>query len=159
MHVKQELHQRTVAHVLGEMSWLLTQSPNYSSYRLSDLEWMVMPAILLKQFKIFYDETQKPTAFATWAFVSEEIETSIKENVREKKPIMLNAEDWRSGKNLWLIDVVAPFTTNENNMMENLMVLLKSGLFKDKPFRFAKIGEVIQKEQLANECISEMVHA
>lgn len=63
----------TVAHVLGEITWLLTQSPAYKSMPLSSLETTVMPAILLKQFRIFYDQTQ-PIAFAIWATVSDAIE-------------------------------------------------------------------------------------
>src|SRR5436190_902353 len=45
---------KTVAQVLGEITWLMTQSPRHKAIALGDLEWLVMPAILLRQFRIFY---------------------------------------------------------------------------------------------------------
>src|SRR3954454_639170 len=44
---------KTVSQVLGEITWLFTQSPRHKSIPVGDLEWLVMPAILLKQFRIF----------------------------------------------------------------------------------------------------------
>jgi RTX toxin acyltransferase family len=44
---------KTVSQVLGEITWLMTQSPRHRSIPLGDLEWLLMPAILLKQFRIF----------------------------------------------------------------------------------------------------------
>jgi hypothetical protein len=48
---------KTVAQVLGEIAWLMTQSPRHKAVRLSDLEWL-MPAILLRQLRIFYSGEQ-----------------------------------------------------------------------------------------------------
>ena len=45
---------KTVAQVLGEITWLMTQSPRHKAVPLGDLEWLLMPAILLRQFRIFY---------------------------------------------------------------------------------------------------------
>jgi hemolysin-activating ACP:hemolysin acyltransferase len=47
-----------VAQVLGEITWLMTQSPRHKQVPLGDLEWLVMPAILLKQFRMFYKGEQ-----------------------------------------------------------------------------------------------------
>src|SRR4051812_12670927 len=44
---------KTVAQVLGEITWLMTQSPRHKATPLGDLEWLLMPAILLRQFRIF----------------------------------------------------------------------------------------------------------
>jgi len=33
----------------------MTQSPRHKSIPIGDLEWLLMPAILLKQFRIFYE--------------------------------------------------------------------------------------------------------
>src|SRR5262245_16311859 len=40
---------KTAAQVLGEIVWLMVQSPRHKSLALSSLEWFVMPAIQLKQ--------------------------------------------------------------------------------------------------------------
>ena len=37
---------KTVSQVLGEITWLLSQSPLHKNLFISDLEWMVMPALL-----------------------------------------------------------------------------------------------------------------
>ena len=48
----------TVASTLGEIVWLMSQSPTHKHFAISDLEWMIMPPILLRQFKIFRDLLQ-----------------------------------------------------------------------------------------------------
>ena len=48
------LPPKTVSQVLGEITWLMTQSPRHKAIPLGDLEWLLMPAILLRQFRIFY---------------------------------------------------------------------------------------------------------
>src|SRR4051794_25824411 len=49
---------KTVSQVLGEITWLMTQSPRHKSIPLGDLEWLVMPAVLLQQFRMFYKGEQ-----------------------------------------------------------------------------------------------------
>src|SRR5262245_46848392 len=64
---------RTVSAVLGEIVWLLTQSPQHKqAFFLADLEWMAMPPILLQQFRMFYAK-DKPIGVILWAFVSDEV--------------------------------------------------------------------------------------
>ncbi len=36
----------TVSHLLGEITWLLTQSPLHKALQIGDLEWLVMPALI-----------------------------------------------------------------------------------------------------------------
>ena len=45
---------KTIAGVFGEMVWLLSRRPKYRELKLSDLEWLIMPPLLLRQFKLFY---------------------------------------------------------------------------------------------------------
>ncbi|MCW8344268.1 toxin-activating lysine-acyltransferase, partial [Stenotrophomonas sp. SG1] len=45
---------KTVAQMLGEITWLMTQSPIHKQLFIGDLEWFAMPAILVEQFRIFY---------------------------------------------------------------------------------------------------------
>ncbi|TCS01254.1 toxin-activating lysine-acyltransferase, partial [Caulobacter sp. BK020] len=58
--------QKTVSQVLGEITWLLTQSPLHKSLFIGDLEWFAMPAILLEQFRI-WNGPNSPAAVAFWA--------------------------------------------------------------------------------------------
>ena len=94
---------KTVSQVLGEITWLMTQSPRHKSIPLGDLEWLLMPAILLKQFRIFY-QGEKPVGVTLWALVDDIVAERI--NANDKR---LTAAEWKSGTNMRIIDIVAPF--------------------------------------------------
>lgn len=45
---------KTVAEILGEITWLMTQDPEGKEMKVSEIERLVMPAILQKRFHIKY---------------------------------------------------------------------------------------------------------
>jgi cytolysin-activating lysine-acyltransferase len=94
---------KTVAQVLGEITWLMTQSPRHKAIALGDLEWLVMPAILLRQFRIFYNGEQ-PVGVALWALVDDLAAKRIDAGDRR-----LTAVEWKSGAIMRIIELVAPF--------------------------------------------------
>src|SRR4051812_2681749 len=94
---------KTVAQVLGEIVWLMTQSPRHKQVALGDLEWLVMPAILLRQFRIFY-KGEQPVGLALWALADDVVAKRI--DAGENR---LAAVEWKNGSNLRIIDIVAPF--------------------------------------------------
>ena len=94
---------KTVAQVLGEIAWLMTQSPRHKAMTLGDLEWLVMPAILLRQFRIFY-QGDRPVGVAVWALADELVAKRI-----DAGDTRLTAVEWKSGTLKRIIDIVAPF--------------------------------------------------
>src|SRR3979490_123569 len=72
---------KTVAQVLGEITWLMTQSPRHKAIPLGDLEWLVMPALLLRQFRIFY-QGEQPVGVALWALVDDLVAKRIDAGAR-----------------------------------------------------------------------------
>ena len=94
---------KTVAQVLGEIVWLMTQSPRHNAIPLGDLEWLVMPAILLRQFRIFY-KGEQPVGVALWALADDLVAKRI--DAGDKR---LAAVEWKSGINMRILDIVAPF--------------------------------------------------
>jgi cytolysin-activating lysine-acyltransferase len=94
---------KTVAQVLGEITWLMTQSPRHKALPLGDLEWLVMPAILLRQFRIFY-RGEQPVGVAFWALADDIVAKRIDAGDRR-----LAAVEWKSGASLRVIDIIAPF--------------------------------------------------
>jgi cytolysin-activating lysine-acyltransferase len=94
---------KTVAQVLGEIVWLMTQSPRHKAVPLGDLEWLMMPAILLRQFQIFY-RGEQPVGVALWALADDLVTKRI--DAGDKR---LTAAEWKSGINMRIIDIVAPF--------------------------------------------------
>jgi len=94
---------KTVAQVLGEIAWLMTQSPRHKALTLGDLEWLVMPAILLRQFRIFY-QGDRPVGVALWALADDLVAKRI-----DAGTTRLSAAEWKSGTSLRIIDIIAPF--------------------------------------------------
>jgi cytolysin-activating lysine-acyltransferase len=97
------LPSKTVSQVLGEITWLMTQSPRHKAIPLGDLEWLLMPAILLRQFRIFY-KGEQPVGIALWALADDLVAKRI--DAGDKR---LAAVEWKSGTLLRIIDIVAPF--------------------------------------------------
>src|SRR6516225_1359244 len=62
--------------VLGQVVWLMMNMPQYRHVFLADLEWMVLPPILLKQYRLFR-AGDHVVAFAAWAYLSEEAEARL----------------------------------------------------------------------------------
>jgi cytolysin-activating lysine-acyltransferase len=102
-HMQAQTPPKTVAQVLGEITWLMTQSPRHKSIPLGDLEWLLMPAILLRQFRIFY-KGEQPVGVALWAMVDELVAKRI--DAGDKR---LTAVEWKSGTKLRIVELVAPF--------------------------------------------------
>lgn len=89
--------------LLGPVAWLLMQQPATRHLFLADLEWRVMPALVLDQAKLYLRE-QTPLAFVAWAKLSE-----AAANRYRQPPYHLAPSDWKSGNQIWIIDLVAPF--------------------------------------------------
>jgi cytolysin-activating lysine-acyltransferase len=94
---------KTVAQVLGEITWLMTQSPRHKAIPLGDLEWLLMPALLLQQFRIFY-KGEQPVGVALWALTDDLVAKRI--DAGDKR---LAAVEWKSGINMRFVDIIAPF--------------------------------------------------
>lgn len=135
----------TVSHMLGEIVWVLSQSPVYKRLAIADLEWMVMPPMLLNQFRVFRKDEQ-PVGFALWAYLSPEVEARLEEKLKKKEKFTLTPAEWKSGDRLWLIELVSPFHTPENNLNEHLLADLTQGVFKGQKFRFVQHGDVMHWE-------------
>ncbi|MEQ8814099.1 MAG: toxin-activating lysine-acyltransferase [Thalassobaculum sp.] len=93
--------------LLGQIVTLLGQSPGHRHVFVSDLEWMVLPALLARQARIWRRQTEAgalPVIYASWALVDEAVEARLRQGQMRLKP-----NEWRSGDRAWLIDMVAPF--------------------------------------------------
>lgn len=93
--------------LLGQIVTLLGQSPGHRHVFVSDLEWMVLPALLSRQARIWRRQTESgavPVIYASWALVDEAVEARLRQGQMRLKP-----NEWRSGDRPWIIDLVAPF--------------------------------------------------
>jgi cytolysin-activating lysine-acyltransferase len=94
---------KKTSEVLGEIVWLMSQSPLHKQLSISDTEWLVMTPMLLQQFRLFYDK-QKPVGVIFWASVNEEVEARLAAGTNRMRP-----QDWKSGDRLWVVEAIAPF--------------------------------------------------
>ena len=128
------LQAPTVSHALGEMTWLLSQSPLHRVMAIGDLEWLVMPALLAEQFYIFRDGNQ-PVGLALWARTTEAGAAKLDKGMIEPEN-RLTLDEWQNGDRIWLVDLIAPFATTENKQREIMMADLIAGPLKEQAFSF-----------------------
>lgn len=138
MSVTSEGTAPTVSHLLGEMTWLLTQSPLHRALAIGDLEWLVMPALIAEQFYIFRDG-ERPVGLALWARTTQEGEAKLGWGMVEPAN-RLSLEEWTSGDRIWLVDLVAPFANEENRHREVMMADLIAGPLAGQAFSFHRTG-------------------
>lgn len=124
----------TVSHILGEMTWLLTQSPLHKAFAIGDLEWLIMPAIAHRQFYVFRDG-EKPVGLALWAKCDSQAEGKLEAGMIEPEN-RLTLDEWKSGDRIWLVDLIAPFADAANRHREIMIADLISGPLRGREFRF-----------------------
>lgn len=110
---------QTVAEAFGEIVWLMSQSPLHKQFLIGDLEWLVMPPVALRQFRMYRHEG-RPVAVVLYAFVSEEVERRIEAGAPTMRPA-----DWKSGERAWIVQVIAPFGEAEAFAKEACQTVLK----------------------------------
>ncbi|TNJ38535.1 toxin-activating lysine-acyltransferase [Phaeobacter sp. B1627] len=99
----EKLDPHTFASTFGQAVWLMTMSKAYQDLHIRDLEHRVAPAVLLRHFKL-YSKGKQPVAFLTWASVTDELRDRIAAGDKT-----LELQDWRSGRNIVVVDCVSPF--------------------------------------------------
>jgi cytolysin-activating lysine-acyltransferase len=124
----------TVSHILGEMTWLLGQSPLHRGLAIGDLEWLVMPALVHHQFYIFRD-AERPVGLALWAKCDSAAEAKLDKGMIEPEN-RLTFEQWTSGDRIWLVDLIAPFADAANRHREIMIADLVSGPLRGQAFSF-----------------------
>lgn len=89
--------------MLGAVTWLMLQQSALRAGLLGDLEWRVVPPLMLGQARLFM-RGEAPVGYASWALLSEDAASRWRQ-----PPHRLALQDWNSGEQAWLIDVFTPF--------------------------------------------------
>ena len=131
----------TVAHMLGEVTWLFSQSATHKHFAVGDLEWMVMPPLMLEQYRVFRGDAA-PVGVAFWAYLSEEAEAKLEAGGTRLRP-----DEWKSGDRLWLVDMVAPFATPDNKQTEAMLADLVKNVFGDRKLKFHRTDPTTGKRR------------
>ncbi|MEI5680457.1 MULTISPECIES: toxin-activating lysine-acyltransferase [unclassified Mesorhizobium] len=107
---------KSVAEIFGEVVWLMSQDKEARELSIKDLEWLVMPPILLRQFHIKYvpvpsgltangervrssannrKSAFQPISAELFAMCSDSVAERLSSNDRVN--LRLSTQDWRSG--------------------------------------------------------------
>lgn len=128
---KRAMLAKQAAAALGEIVSLLMRSPTEKHHALSDLEWMVLPAVMTGQYAVADAQSKQtgavmPVGAVLWAFVSPEIDRQLSETAVQ--PLKLKPQDWRSGEIPWIIMAIG-----DPKVLGGLLQNLAKNVFKDKP--------------------------
>jgi len=72
----------------------------FDRYKGKQLNTYLEPSIKLNQYKKFYDNNQL-VGFVNWAYIHDLVEKRFKQTGKIK------SNEWNSGNNLWLIEIVS----------------------------------------------------
>ena len=72
--------------------------------QIRDIADIILPPINLNQFRIYRNSKKEPTGFVTWGWFDDKTEQKYLSG-----NVVLTAEEWNSGKNLFFTDFIAPF--------------------------------------------------
>jgi cytolysin-activating lysine-acyltransferase len=120
---------KKVSEVLGEIVWLMSQSPLHKQFFISDLEWFAMTPVLLQQFRLFYDK-DKPIGVVFWATVDAEVEARLAAGTTKLRP-----QDWKCGDRAWVVEAIAPFGGAEEMAKD-----LKAKVFATRELKVLTLG-------------------
>lgn len=115
----------------GALCFLYMHSPRHSALSVQNLRRIVQPPIDLRQARIFYYEGV-PRAACTWAHLDDKAEQQLLAG----QP--LAPAQWRSGPQLWLMEIIAPYEQGTGaQAFRAFMKNIPSGI---KNFRYARLG-------------------
>jgi cytolysin-activating lysine-acyltransferase len=126
---KRALAAKQVAAAFGEFVMLMMRSPNERHHTLTDLEWLIVPGLINRQYALAEAQSKEtgmvsPVGGVLWAFVSEEVDKRLSDL---STPLRLKPSEWRSGDIPWIVSA-----HGDNRVLAGLIQQLTTTLFKDR---------------------------
>ena len=127
-----------MSNAFSQIVAVLMRDPNFRNLRLADLEWLVLPSVVLGQFSLAHAKQQTepiqpggteggamlvPVGLALWAYVS----PGVHEQLSNDPNRQIRASEWASGKIPWLIAVAGTTAA-----LPSFLRQLQSSEFKGK---------------------------
>ncbi|MEM7701948.1 MAG: toxin-activating lysine-acyltransferase [Pseudomonadota bacterium] len=124
----------------GKVVMSMMMLPRYRHQTLNDLQHLVLEPLIRDRIAIAQraegstPATQDIAGVAIWASLSDEAEARLREQINAGAwPLRLKADDWNSGQNNWLIDVIATDQKATASVIANFRQVLKDGSLKLHP--------------------------
>ena len=134
----------------GKVVMAMMMLPRYRQQTLADLQHLVLEPLIRDRIAIAERAGENAAAsdiagVAIWASLSDEAEGRLMDQVRGGNwPLKLRSEDWNSGSNNWLIDVIAPDQKATANVIANFGKVVKDGSLKLHPL----VARLVDEETL-----------
>ena len=135
----------------GKIAMSMMALPRYRHQTIADLQHIVLEPLIRDRIAIAYPaQTERSpvsdiSGLAIWASVSDEVDAKIREQVKAGVfPIRLKPEEWTSGDNNWLLDVIAPDQKTTVSVLANFKQVVKTGDLRLHPI----ITRLVDKETL-----------
>lgn len=123
----------------GKVVMAMMVLPRYRHQTLGDLMHLALDPLIRDRVAIAQHSgepslTEDVAGIAIWASLSDEAETRLLDQIKGGVwPIRLRSEDWNSGNNNWLIDVIAPDMKAMANVIANFKQVVRDGKLKLHP--------------------------
>lgn len=137
----------------GKIVLTLMGLPRYRHQTIADLHHLVLEPLIRDRVAIAHPAHQDRAALidvtgvAIWASVSDEVNTKIREQIKAGVfPIRLKPEDWTSGSNNWLLDVIAPDRKATGQVITNFGRVVRGGDLRLHPVVAGLVDEETLKE-------------
>ena len=135
----------------GSIAMSMMVLPRYRHQTLSDLQHLILEPLIKDRIATAWpakrevDPLADIAGVAIWASVSDEADARIREQIRAGVfPVRLKPEDWTSGPNNWLLDVIAPDAKTTATVIANFKQVVKEGPLKLHPM----IARLVDAETL-----------
>ena len=134
----------------GKVVMSMMMLPRYRHQTIGDLQHLVLEPLIRDRVAIAQRagdglQAQDIAGVAIWASVSDEADARLREQIKAGVwPLRLKAEDWNSGDNNWLLDVIAPDQRSTASVIANFRQVVKEGSLKLHPL----ITRLVDRETL-----------
>ena len=121
---------KQLAAAFGELVTLLMRSETDRKRPISDLEWMIAPAIASGQFAVADAQSKKtgaitPIGAILWASVSEDVDKKLSDTSSAQPRI--RPQEWQSGSIPWIL-----LAMGDKRVIAGLIKKLSQQVFKDQ---------------------------
>ena len=134
----------------GKVVMSMMMLPRYRQQTLADLQHLVLEPLIRDRIAIAQRagegaQAQDIAGVAIWASLSDEAEERLRDQIGGGSwPLRLRSEDWNSGSNNWLIDVIAPDQRAAASVIANFRQVVKEGSLRLHPL----ITRLVDEETL-----------
>ena len=141
----------------GKVVMSMMMLPRYRHNTLMDLQHLVLEPLTRDRVAIAQRQDSGPAGqdiagVAIWASLSDEAEDRLRDQISAGTwPIRLKAEDWNSGQNNWLIDVIASDQKATASVIANFRQVIKEGSLKLHPLITRLVDEATLKSMGASK--------